>query len=266
MKIYGYSQRLRPKPFHTSLKGQRDLNHVNATSAPLLIAIAKMWKGGFLPDDASVWFNADYPELGMWVLAEESTHVQFHESLVDLWARINRTSVRLATTWNNTTIRPLREFRVGDTGLADIHSTIVVSQHTAGDTPERVRFAANSDIVKPVNGKVTFDPFTVVDLNYHKGPDEASTNPLVSADALLNGTRLMTYGAEDDQVQLVHDNLDAFCSEVDPKKLTIASGVDRQELGVAYGMFSKQVIENLIGVMDKNTLSQRPVDGGSEAS
>lgn len=261
MKVYGYSHRLRPA---NAYRSEDEINNLNVTAAPLILGIAKMWRKGFLPDDATVWINADMPELGMWVLAEESTHVYYHESIIAGWARITRTSVRLGTTWKNTVNRPIKEFRVGDTGLADIHSTVVLNHNSATSSPDRVQFVANSDIAKPVNAKVRFDPFTVVDLNYHTGPEKASTNPLVRADALLNGTRLMTYGADEDRVALVHDNVEAFCSEINPEELDKASQVNRRELGIAHRLFTLPVSNNISSLTDVNELVATPVRGATD--
>lgn len=205
--------------FHSSIigVGKIDENSSDVTVAGLsdaLTAIADLWHLRYLPSDATVWINGDHPELGVWVLTDRSTHVRIHRSISAGWARMTRSSVKFARTSEAAHTRPLATYTLDDLDLVghDVKSTILVlhSEHS-----KRVQFIANSKVAYPVNGTVTFDPFTVVDLQNFTPPEHASTNPVVAADAMINGVSLMTYGAAPERAALVRDNIEAFQFDID---------------------------------------------------
>lgn len=206
MKIYVYSSVLQIGDIDESAR-QTAL----AAMSQSLSTIAELWHLKYLPSDATVWVNADYPELGMWVLAENSTHVRVHRSLEAGWARITRQSVRLGRTADSVVKRPTATYTLSDLLMDDVKSTILILHSQPG---KRVQFNAGSETAYPVNGTVTFDPFTVVDLHKYTPPENATRNPVESADAMINGVKLMTYGASDERVELVRNDVEKFSIEV----------------------------------------------------
>lgn len=211
MKLYVYSSVLQV--------GEVDEGERQAALAAMslsLSTIAELWHLKYLPSNATVWINADYPELGMWVLAENSTHVRVHRSLEAGWARINRQSVRLGRTAESVLKRPIATYSINELLMDDVKSTILIAHSQPN---KQVQFNAGSETRYPENGTVTFDPFTVIDLHRYTPPETATSNPVESADAMLNGVRLMTYGASDERVELVRNDIDKFAIEIDDDKI-----------------------------------------------
>lgn len=222
MKLYIHSSIMGLGGVHAD---NRDIVVEGLTSS--LSTIANLWHMKYLPSDASVWVNGDHPQLGMWVLADTSSHVRVHRSVEAGWARINRSSVRFARSAESTVSRPLATYSLAETdiGVSDPNMTILVSH---SQTDKRLQLLANSKIAHPVNGVVRFDPFTVVDLNHYTAPEHATTNPVLAADAMVNGVKLMTYGADPDRVQMVKDNIESFVFDVDDKLSERIYGASQQ--------------------------------------
>lgn len=227
MKLYIHSSIMGLGGVHAD---NRDIVVEGLTSS--LSDIAGLWHLKYLPSDATVWINGDHPHLGMWVLSDDSSHVRVRRSVEAGWARINRSSVRFARSAEATVNRPLATYSLDeiDIGVSDPNMTIVVSH---SQSEKRLQLVANSKIAYPVNGTVRFDPFTVVDLNHYDPPEKSTTNPVLAADAMVNGVKLMTYGAEPDRVQMVKDNIEAFAFDVDDKLSERIHGANQKTMQTA---------------------------------
>lgn len=173
-----------------------------------LSRVVEMHLKGFLPYDATVWINSDLPELGMWVLAEKSTHVRMHRSVYPGWVRLTRTAAKYARTSNLSNTAPEATYAIGNVpGFDEVHSTLVISHP---DPNGMIGIVANSNHITGHNGTYTFDPFTVVDLNHYKTPEFATKNPVQQAHAMINGVALLTYGYSDERKQFVADNIEKY--------------------------------------------------------
>lgn len=173
-----------------------------------LSRVVEMHLKGFLPYDATVWINSDLPELGMWVLAEKSTHVRMHRSVYPGWFRLTRTAAKYARTSALSVNQPEATYYIGNVpGFDEVHSTIVISHP---DPTATVGIIANSNHITGHGGTYTFDPFTVVDLNHYTAPASASRNPVQQAHAMMNGVALLTYGYGDSRKEFVAENIDKY--------------------------------------------------------
>jgi hypothetical protein len=173
-----------------------------------LSRVVEMHLKGFLPYDSTVWINSDLPELGMWVLAEKSTHVRMHRSVYPGWFRLTRVAAKYARTSALSVTSPEATYYIGNVpGFDEVHSTIVLSHP---DPDATVGIVANSNHIAGHGGTYTFDPFTVVDLNHYTAPEHATRNPVQQAHAMINGVALLTYGYSDDRKQFVSDNIDKY--------------------------------------------------------
>jgi hypothetical protein len=173
-----------------------------------LSRVVEMHLKGFLPYDATVWINSDLPELGMWVLAEKSTHVRMHRSVYPGWFRLTRAAAKYARTSALSVTSPEATYYIGNVpGFDEAHSTIVLSHP---DPKATVGIIANSSHITGHGGTYTFDPFTVVDLNHYTAPESASSNPVQRAHAMMNGVALLTYGYSEARKEFVADNIDKY--------------------------------------------------------
>lgn len=173
-----------------------------------LSRVVEMHLKGFLPYDSTVWINSDLPELGMWVLAEKSTHVRMHRSVYPGWFRLTRVAAKYARTSALSVTSPEATYYIGNVpGFDEVHSTIVLSHP---DPDATVGIIANSNHIAGHGGTYTFDPFTVVDLNHYTPPERASTNPVQQAHAMMNGVALLAYGYADNRKQFLNDNIDKY--------------------------------------------------------
>lgn len=170
--------------------------------------VVEMHLKGYLPFDATVWLNSDLPELGMWVLAEKSTHLRMHRSVYPGWIRLTRTAAKYARTGRLTNTSPEATYYIGNVpGFDEIHSTIVISHP---DPTVTVGIIANSVHIPDHNGQYTFDPFTVIDLNHYTAPESATRNQVQQAHAMINGVALLTHGYSEGRKQFVADNIDKY--------------------------------------------------------
>lgn len=191
-----------------------------ASGAAYFTAVSKMYSTGFLPPDATVWASSTDHSLSMWVLAEESTHVRVYDTINAGWARITRSSVRFGPSLDSTTRDPLKTFTLdGVPCVTDDHpSSTILVYHAQPD--KRVEYVANSKIVRGVrDGRLRFDPFTVVDMRNYKAPKAATTDPVQHAHAVLNGVAVMTQGTDPDVAQFVRENMEAFAVPLDERAL-----------------------------------------------
>lgn len=231
MKIYVYSSVLQ-----VGTIDEDGMQSALAAMSLSLTTIAELWHLKYLPSNARVWVNADYPELGMWVLAENSTHVRVHRGLEAGWARITRQSVRIGRTADSVVKRPIATYTISDLLMDDVKSTILIAHSQPGT---KVQFNAGSETAYPVNGTVSFDPFTVIDLHRYTPPETATVNPVEAADAMINGVKLMTYGAPDERVNLVRSEIEKFSLEIDEANLSRIYGETEKINKAAKALFSQ---------------------------
>lgn len=247
--------------FHSSILGASRIDKENADAViaglvSSMTDIASLWHMKYLPDDASVWINGDYPDLGAWVLADRSTHVRVYKTIEAGWARMNRKSVRFDRSSEMTSsANPRATFTITDPIFDgdDVSSTILV-QHS--QPKKRLQFIANSKIAYPVNGTVTFDPFTVIDLHHYVRDTSATTNQWEASDAMIHGTRLMTYGSSDDRRRFVQSNIEAFHFELDDKLSSLIYGETEKITLTAKHMLNKiatNIAENVTAAQGMGT-------------
>lgn len=200
MKIYAMIQETGPVTEHALTQMWRDLADLKQT--------------GFITDESTVWLNASYPELGMWVLAERSTHVRVRRATVPGWAVLMRNEVR----FGNTVREALAAKESSRYTLDEIpkltdptHSTIVV-MHNAPN--QRLGFRRNSSIVRPVDGQCSNSSFTVIDatLRQRQGIVPGKPTELQRAHAMVSGAQLLTHGMSEEGRAYVHDNLELFAA------------------------------------------------------
>ena len=197
---------------------------VTHSIADTLTKVSSLNRHGFLPMDATVWINGDYPDLGMWVLAERSSHVRVHRTITPGWVRLTRTQARIAATIDATSGAPAATYSISDVpGSDDVRSTLIIAHSSSTD---KVRVVANSAVVNFEGGSYSYDPWTVVDLHAYSAPESATTNPVQCAHAMLNGVKLMTYGYSDETRQAVADNIDSFAFEFGPKDKSFFAQID----------------------------------------
>lgn len=174
--------------------------------------IGDLYLDGYLTPDATVWVNADFPDIGMWVLTDRSTHIRRYTTPKPGWVRIDNSQCRFAPTCDGTRHEPVATFTLGDIPfVGDPSSTIVVS-HT--DPKARVRVVAGSRIAHYTGGEFRFGPYTVVDLINYTRPEKATTSTLAAAQAMVNGSALMGYGLDTLTQQFIGDNIDSFSFEL----------------------------------------------------
>lgn len=191
-------------------------NPVAVTSLSTAIHnIGDLYLDGFLPTDATVWLNADYPDIGMWVLTDRSTHIRRYQTPRPGWVRINTTQCRFAPTCDGTQHSPVATFTLGDIPFIGEPSSTIVVSHT--DTRSRIKVVASTQIAHYTGGEYSYGPYTVVDLPNYVRPERATTASLTIARAMVNGCALMTYGLDEPTQQFVGDNIDAFSFELTEK-------------------------------------------------
>lgn len=197
---------------------------VTHSIADTLTKISSLNRQGFLPMDATVWINGDYPDLGMWVLAERSSHVRVHRTITPGWVRLTRTQARIAATIDATSAAPSATYSINDVpGSDDVRSTLIIAHSSSSD---KVRVVANSAVVNFEGGAYSYDPWTVVDLNAYAAPENATTNPVQCAHAMLNGVKLMTFGFSDDARQMVADHIEDFSFDFAEKDRNFFDQID----------------------------------------
>lgn len=193
------------------VRARADSPRSHSVLSESLHRVVAMHLKGYLPFDATVWINSDLPELGMWVLAEKSTHVRMLRSAYPGWVRLTRTAAKYARTSDLSTESPEVTYSIGNIpGFDEKHSTIVI-EHP--DPDATVRIIANSVHVPDHDGQYTFDPFTVIDLNHYTAPKSATRNPVQHAHAMINGVALLTHGYSEARKQFVNDNIDQYAIE-----------------------------------------------------
>ncbi|MGP9760821.1 hypothetical protein [Corynebacterium sp. AOP12-C2-36] len=180
-----------------------------------LVARMSAPESRYLPEDATVWATVHDRSLGLWVLGETSTHVRVH-STVDAGAcLINRARVSFGRTTRDAAREDALHYRMTNVPMAtlkDPRSTILIDH---GQPDKRVGFRAGSESVPAINGTVTYDPFTVIDLPNYTAPKNATTKLHTVSDAVLNGSELMVQGLSAERAAFVKDNLDAYL--IDPR-------------------------------------------------
>lgn len=203
MKIYAAIQEVGPVTEHVLTQFWRDL--------------ADLRQAGFLTDDSTVWLNPSYPSLGMWVLAERSTHVQIRRTATPGWAVLMRDSVRFGPT-----VRAALAAKDSATYTLDdvpkftdpTRSTILVMHNAPGQT---LGFRKNSAIQRPADGQCSNASFTVVDLALwqRRGIKPGKPSELSRAHAMVSGAQLLTHGMTDEGRDYVHENIEMFAAPFD---------------------------------------------------
>lgn len=200
---------------------RRRLPTTNASLGSFMENLGRLYQAGFLFPGAKVWFNSENPSLGMWVLAEHSSHVEVLDTSNPQWVRITNTEMRISRTFRagyndgehyryTTSHETYRQL-----GLTEEHLRAVVVNHS-GDEP--LAYCTRTGIAHPRGGQFQHGPFLAVDiLHYKAGTRRAVTNPYQAAIATIAGARLLSFGLAPREADWVKNNMDTYRLELDTK-------------------------------------------------
>lgn len=189
-------------------------------AAQNFIDITEMYRMKFLNNDSTVWMNADAPEAGIWVLTHgKSTYVKVYRTVYAGWVRLTRSTAKWGRTAQATTQNPVPVMDIRNIPDGSKPNATILVVHREKGQP--VGVVADGSIQHfDRSGSVTFDPFTVIDLNKYTAPTDAKTSsPWEAAHAMINGAAIMSCTSSEELGEFIRENMDTFRVDFGEKHL-----------------------------------------------